>query len=63
MRGADGALQALFLRGEAGNGPLSGTRYTRPREGRTIQALRDTGLNVPEILGSHEDERPHGTNS
>lgn len=57
VRGADGSLQALFLRRDAGNGPLSGTRYTLPREGRTIQALRDTGLKVPEILGIHETER------
>ncbi len=57
VRGADGALQALFLRRDAGNGPLSGTRYTLPREGRTIQALRGTGLKVPEILGIHEAER------
>jgi aminoglycoside phosphotransferase (APT) family kinase protein len=50
------ATLELFLRRDAGDGPLSGTRYTLPREGRTIQALRDTGMLVPEILGIHEQQ-------
>lgn len=57
VRGADGATQLLFLRRDAGNGPLSGTRYTLSREGRTIQALAGRGILVPEVLGIHEGER------
>jgi len=48
-----GGVRELFLRRDAGNGPLSGTRYTLEREGRTLQALRGTGLLVPEVLGIH----------
>jgi aminoglycoside phosphotransferase (APT) family kinase protein len=53
----DGRIEELFLRRDAGNGPLSGTRYSLPREARTIQALRDSGVIVPEVLGIHEVER------
>ena len=52
-----GGVRELFLRRDAGNGPLSGTRYSLEREGRTLQALRGTGLPVPEVLGIHPGER------
>jgi aminoglycoside phosphotransferase (APT) family kinase protein len=52
-----GRTEELFLRRDAGNGPLSGTRYSLSREGRTIRALAGTGLRVPEVLGIHEQER------
>jgi len=47
----------LFLRRDAGNGPLSGTRYSLEREARTLQALRGAGLLIPEVLGI--DDREH----
>ena len=47
----------LFLRRDAGNGPLSRTRYSLEREARTLIALRGTGLLVPEVLGI--DDREH----
>jgi aminoglycoside phosphotransferase (APT) family kinase protein len=50
------ALVPLFLRRDAGNGPLSGTRYSLPREARTLRALAGTGLLVPEVLGIEERE-------
>jgi aminoglycoside phosphotransferase (APT) family kinase protein len=53
---ADGATP-LFLRRDAGNGPLSRTRYSLEREARTLVALRGTGLLVPEVLGI--DDREH----
>ena len=56
VQGPDG-VRELFLRRDAGNGPLSGTRYTLEREARTLQALRGTDLLVPEVLGIHAGER------
>lgn len=56
VKGPEG-VRELFLRRDAGNGPLSGTRYTLEREARTLLALRGTGLPVPEVLGIHADER------
>jgi prepilin-type processing-associated H-X9-DG protein len=55
LRGPDGAVP-LFLRRDAGDGPLSGTRYSLEREARTLQALRGTGLLVPEVLGVNDRE-------
>jgi aminoglycoside phosphotransferase (APT) family kinase protein len=51
-----GGTQELFLRRDAGNGPLSGTRYSLEREARTLQALRGQGLPIPEVLGIEERE-------
>lgn len=46
----------LFLRRDAGNGPLSGTRYSLEREARTLEALRGAELLIPEVLGINERE-------
>jgi aminoglycoside phosphotransferase (APT) family kinase protein len=55
VRRPDGVVE-LFLRRDAGDGPLSGTRYSLEREARTLQALRGTGLRVPEVLGIEDRE-------
>jgi aminoglycoside phosphotransferase (APT) family kinase protein len=49
-------MAELFLRRDAGNGPLSGTRYSLEREARTLEALRGTELLVPRVLGINERE-------
>ncbi len=46
----------LFLRRDAGNGPLSGTRYSLEREARTLEALRGKDLLIPEVIGINERE-------
>jgi aminoglycoside phosphotransferase (APT) family kinase protein len=51
-----GRVDPLFLRRDAGNGPLSRTRYSLEREARTLVALRSTGLLVPEVLGINDRE-------
>jgi aminoglycoside phosphotransferase (APT) family kinase protein len=55
VRRPTGTLE-LFLRRDAGNGPLSGTRYSLEREARTLQALRGSELLIPEVLGINERE-------
>jgi len=46
----------LFLRRDAGNGPLSGTRYSLEREARTLQALAGAGLSIPHVIGINDRE-------
>lgn len=54
--GGPTGTRELFLRRDAGNGPLSGTRYSLEREARTLQALAGSGLPVPEVVGINDRE-------
>ena len=48
VTGASGAK--VFLRLDAGHGPLSGTTFTLARESAVVAQLRDNGVPVPRLL-------------
>src|SRR5207244_2311892 len=52
---AHGEVRELVVRRDTGDGPLSGTEISLPREGVVYRALAETDVRIPRLVGVSPD--------